>query len=765
VFHKGIVKRIGSAGQNGITLIFSILGVLGLLAFPMAFPGVMVHNGVIYLTVVVACTILWYAKYFGRDKLKLFIPLLLLAITATLTAVMGSSISDSFRSMVDVIQGDTTGQLRQIGIESTGLIAVTAVMLTLFLYLADLLQDRILLSKRFCRFPIRNILFTGVAALLTYFSPLVGVRVGTISVMFLLLCLVGFWMRRPQVNIVMGLILIAFFIALPIANTYADDFYQAVYTVEGYFVRTRAKLSGESSELILGGAMTYGNVYRTGTDHLELEVPRQPTQPLYLRGFSGGTYEGGEWLRSNDDAIVTEITLDNSEDPNPYRKISLYNSLYYNVNEITRSASQGKSIALNIVHFNEKYGNSLVPYYSRRVSAYYDAADEDPWQDGYSYNYFEQKDVMLNWNNAPGKYAAMAEEYQTLQRDYYAVAKTIYTQVPEESVPGLTAFARANPRTDLNDITAFILYTLHTDCTYTLTPGWYPINEDVADAFFFRRRTGFCEHFALTATLLYRLYGIPARYATGYRILPEDFVQNEKGIYAAIATDEAAHAWVEIFIPDYGWTPVEVTPGAEGATLASFPGFTQADYQTYLTSADWQERFPRIVDTMPDLNDEDTSPQMTTGASNTPNREEMEHARIIILTCLIYTLLLLPVFLDYRRLRFRQNTDRMNARQLFTKLITMLHTAGYLREYDGTEADFVSALIDAIPGLNRSEADRLYSIVNIAAYGREVTDTQQTTLWEDTDFVKRIYRQIAAQISTELPLHQKLLFRYRKTSN
>jgi transglutaminase-like putative cysteine protease len=758
------MKRIRSISRNWITLIIFILGVLGLLAFPMAIPGVTVHNGVIYLTVVAACTILWCAKYSMRNSLKLLAPSLLLFVTIIATAILRNNISDSLRSMADVLKGDTTG-LQQSHIESTGLLSVIAVVLTIFLYLTDLLQDHFLLSKKLLHFPIKNILFTAAAALLTCFSPLVGVRVGTVSILFILLCIAGFWMHKPRTIIMMGLVFGAFLIALPIAHTYADDFYQAVYAAEGYFVRTKAKLSGEASELLLGGAMTYGNVYRTGTDHLELEVPRQPTQPLYLRGFSGGTYVGGDWLRSNDDAIVTEITLENTEDPNPYRKISLYNSLYYNVNEITRSASQGKSIALNIVHFNEKYSSSFVPYYSRRVSAYYDAADEDPWQDGYSYNYFEQKDVSLNWNNAPGKYAEMADEYQTLQRDYYAVAKTIYTQVPEELVPGLTAFARANPRTGLNDITAFILYTLHTDCTYTLTPGWYPINEDVADAFFFRRRTGFCEHFALTATLLYRLYGIPARYATGYRILPEEFVLNKKGIYAAVATDEAAHAWVEIFIPDYGWTPVEVTPSAEGASLASFPGFTQADYQTHLTSADWQERFPQIVNTMPDLIDEVSSPQVTAGITNTLNWEEMEHTRIIVITCLIYTLLLLPIFLDYRRLRFRQNTDRMNSRQLFTKLLKMLHTAGYLSEYDGTESDFVSALVDAVPSLETSDAERLYVIVNTAAYGREGMDTRQNTLWENADFVKRIYRQIAADLSANLSLRQKLLFRYRKTSN
>ena len=34
-----------------------------------------------------------------------------------------------------------------------------------------------------------------------------------------------------------------------------------------------------------------------------------------------------------------------------------------------------------------------------------------------------------------------------------------------------------------------------------------------------------------------------------------------------------AHAWVEIFVEDYGWVPVEVTPLAGDTPQVSYPGF------------------------------------------------------------------------------------------------------------------------------------------------------------------------------------------------
>ena len=54
---------------------------------------------------------------------------------------------------------------------------------------------------------------------------------------------------------------------------------------------------------------------------------------------------------------------------------------------------------------------------------------------------------------------------------------------------------------------------------------------------------------------------------------PEQFEEQDNGIWRAEATDEAAHAWVEIFVEDYGWVPVEVTPLAGDTPQVSYPGF------------------------------------------------------------------------------------------------------------------------------------------------------------------------------------------------
>ena len=65
-------------------------------------------------------------------------------------------------------------------------------------------------------------------------------------------------------------------------------------------------------------------------------------------------------------------------------------------------------------------------------------------------------------------------------------------------------------------------------------------------------------HYASAATLMLRAMGIPARYVTGY-------VADVPSSGHVNVPDSAAHAWVEVYIPGYGWEPVEVTPAYAGS--------------------------------------------------------------------------------------------------------------------------------------------------------------------------------------------------------
>ena len=69
--------------------------------------------------------------------------------------------------------------------------------------------------------------------------------------------------------------------------------------------------------------------------------------------------------------------------------------------------------------------------------------------------------------------------------------------------------------------------------------------------------TGYCVHFASATTVLLQAAGIPARYVNGYLV---DVAAGE----TTIVYSSDAHAWVEYWLPGFGWTVLEATPDAPG---------------------------------------------------------------------------------------------------------------------------------------------------------------------------------------------------------
>jgi transglutaminase superfamily protein len=67
-------------------------------------------------------------------------------------------------------------------------------------------------------------------------------------------------------------------------------------------------------------------------------------------------------------------------------------------------------------------------------------------------------------------------------------------------------------------------------------------------------RAGYCQHFAGAMAVMARLLGIPARIAVGFTS-----GQYEEGAWTV--SDHNAHAWVEVWFPNYGWVPFDPTPG------------------------------------------------------------------------------------------------------------------------------------------------------------------------------------------------------------
>jgi protein-glutamine gamma-glutamyltransferase len=143
-------------------------------------------------------------------------------------------------------------------------------------------------------------------------------------------------------------------------------------------------------------------------------------------------------------------------------------------------------------------------------------------------------------------------------------------ELPASITPAVRELARSwmaensNPRATVNSALQF--FRTH-GFRYSLSPGEYSRND--LDEFLFRRRVGFCEHYAASFATLMRLAGIPARVVVGY--LGGEY--NDLGRFFLVRQADT-HAWCEVWLPESGWTRVDpttsVAPGRASLDLNSF---------------------------------------------------------------------------------------------------------------------------------------------------------------------------------------------------
>lgn len=89
--------------------------------------------------------------------------------------------------------------------------------------------------------------------------------------------------------------------------------------------------------------------------------------------------------------------------------------------------------------------------------------------------------------------------------------------------------------------------------SYSLTPDRYQ-GANALDDFLFRRRVGFCSHYASAFATLMRIAGVPARVVIGY----QGGEYNPHGNYFLVRQNDA-HAWCEVWVEGKSWQRVDLT--------------------------------------------------------------------------------------------------------------------------------------------------------------------------------------------------------------
>ncbi|MBN1813765.1 MAG: transglutaminase domain-containing protein, partial [Anaerolineae bacterium] len=153
---------------------------------------------------------------------------------------------------------------------------------------------------------------------------------------------------------------------------------------------------------------------------------------------------------------------------------------------------------------------------------------------------------------------ATGEELRSAGSDYPDWIRNRYLALPDtvpDRVLGLARDLTATGATPYDRAVAIESF-LRT-YPYNLDVQLPPVGtRDVVDYFLFELKEGYCDYYATSMVVLARAAGLPARLVIGYA---PGYYDARGVVY--IVTEAEAHAWVEVYFPEYGWIEFEPTGG------------------------------------------------------------------------------------------------------------------------------------------------------------------------------------------------------------
>lgn len=311
----------------------------------------------------------------------------------------------------------------------------------------------------------------------------------------------------------------------------------------------KGKVTGESRKKLKGTA---------------LEITMDSPKPMYLRGFVGENYSGGSWATLDSGTQYAKRQLDRR----------LWESGFFPLSSPARAGAlldsppEMQTVSVKVVDGSGEYafvpyevGEDLIPGVKNVAGSYF---THRAGRQAKEYSYKAVTETIDSWPSRAGElFAASGDEKVVafLHHEGYVNAFIYenYTEVEKEH-RGLiyeelgTSGNQEKGHIDYKLAISNIRKYMDEQITYS-EKGWQKSSGDgVRD--FFQYKKGYDTHYATVATLMFRYYGIPARYVEGYLLTSKD-VQGKSGKEAIAVPQKNVHAWTEIYIDGYGWVPVE----------------------------------------------------------------------------------------------------------------------------------------------------------------------------------------------------------------
>lgn len=320
----------------------------------------------------------------------------------------------------------------------------------------------------------------------------------------------------------------------------------------------------------------------SGKTVMTVEAKSGAPSNIYLRSFYGDTYENGRWIKKSDFSGMEKEYHDASRMTAWQTTIGLATLLDGYYDDETNPATEKYTITMEKLSTKYTYLPYCIDPYSIdakgdidfdedffitkdkgtktiEVSAcpgFFDGSletsslePEQPLEVNNDFYAAYNNYVMENYTAKQGGDGIVAEDAKWLLRTGQLTSNMMYT-----------GYIREN---DANRIAAAQLvqqFLTSKNFKYSKNPPSTG-GKDVVENFLSNSRQGFCVHFASAGTMILRQMGVPCRYVSGYCAKEDSFKSGENDEDICEVKDSQSHAWVEIYLDDFGWIPVEMTPG------------------------------------------------------------------------------------------------------------------------------------------------------------------------------------------------------------
>lgn len=296
-----------------------------------------------------------------------------------------------------------------------------------------------------------------------------------------------------------------------------------------------------------------------------ISCKEKPSSPLYLRGFVGQDYKEATWSAPTSDSWDNFCKRSQLSDD----KMQEFFSLPY---IIGKEKAPDKIFSLSLEpKFTQKF--TYFPYGTKLpkntiFDDTYTIESNFSMPTQLSYYPLSPISASLLFDDE----SDLLKKYQSLNKNYENYVQEQYMEDSSEvssrlrielsELPVYTTISDTPDFDTIQKVAKEIETFLKSKASYSLSLAPVSSSSSFLDDFLYEQHRGFCIHFATAGTLLFRMYGIPARYVTGYVVYPDEFTKENSKTFTCNVKDTAAHAWTEIYIGNGSWVPIEVTPAS-----------------------------------------------------------------------------------------------------------------------------------------------------------------------------------------------------------